>query len=125
MRKIAKALAIAITSITHAFAFLYAWSYFGAATSFSIGSTTDSFIASALAASLTTAAIATTPLALLAGFVGGTRLIVPSIAMFLATWVGCSFYFGRPNVLPLFAELSSIGVVGTILYLAGSQASRG
>jgi hypothetical protein len=125
MKRLSRTLTIILLPIAHAFGFLYTWAVLGSTTLFSVGSTTNSPVAALLAASLATTAIATTPLALLAGLLGGRRLMVPSVAMFMACWTGLSLLFGKPNYPNLLAELGSIGVFGSMLYLVGARVLHG
>ena len=129
MTPIAKWFCLLLVATAHAFAFIYAWAFFGGSVGFRVIGATDSFLASLLASSFATAAISTAPLALLTGFVGGKRLITSTVFLFLAVWVSFQVYFHgpavtqRPTAISLPVELATIAVVSVIFLLLGSRAA--
>jgi len=120
MKRIAKAIALLLVAAAHAFAFTYILATLGAAASFSALGATGSFLASFIAASLVTSAIATSPLALLAGFIGGKQFILFSVLSFLTVWFSFVLYFQglsavthTPTSISLPVDLLVIAVLCT------------
>ncbi len=124
MRQLGKYLLLAVISAAHAFAFLRVWSVFGADAMFAVLTATDSYVASMVAASTATAAIATSPLAFLAGLLGGRSLVAPAVLLLLVGWMAFLFLFGDLRALSLVSELAAMAVVGATFYLLGSARLR-
>lgn len=113
--KLIKPATITFIALAYACIFGVVWAVVGGRAGFLVLGITSSFFSSVTASTLVTSLIATSPLAFVAGRVGGKQFLVYTTLSFVLAWVALNIVYVRVPLLankavltPLVAEMVAI-----------------